>query len=320
MKTIQVIINPIAGTASKNQLPNLLDKYFPKDQFEKKVLYTECQGHASELTHKAVEERSDYIIAVGGDGTINEVARAMVHSSSALGIIPMGSGNGLARDLCIPMDKSKAMEVIREGKITFIDYCTANEHIFFCTCGVGFDALVSERFAGGKHRGALNYIKSTIVEYLKFQPETYDITLEEEVLTKKAFLVVAANASQYGNNAFIAPQANIRDGMMDIAILAPIKPLDVGPLVVQLFTKQMGRNSKTQYFKSRKITLRRKKPGVMHIDGEPVQMGKTIKIETIHHGLRVIVPENPMPQVYDVPSFFSYITRWLEDVTLPIIK
>lgn len=313
MKKIFVIINPISGTASKEQLPALLDQYFSPDKFEKCLLCTNCRGHASELADQALAQQADYVIAVGGDGTVNEVAKALIHSPAALGIIPMGSGNGLARDLLIPMDIRKAMEAITEENVTSIDYCKANEHIFFCTCGVGFDALISERFAGEKHRGALTYVKNIITEYLKFQPETYQITFEDQVLQKDAFLVTCANASQYGNNAFIAPQASISDGMMDVTVLSPITPLDVAPLVVQLFTKQIAKNNKIQHYKSRKITLKRKGCGVMHIDGEPIQMGETISIETFRKGLQVLVPRNPMPQVYDVPSFFSYITRWWEE-------
>jgi YegS/Rv2252/BmrU family lipid kinase len=312
MKRIFVIINPISGTGSKEHLPALFDQYFLPDKFEKQLFYTEYHGHASELAERALAWQADYVIAVGGDGTVNEVAKTLIHSPASLGIIPMGSGNGLARDLLIPMDIRKAMEVITEENITSIDYCKANEHIFFCTCGVGFDALISERFAEKKRRGALTYVRNIITEYLKFQPETYQITFEDQVLRKDAFLVTCANASQYGNNAFIAPQASISDGMMDVAILSPITPLDVAPLVLQLYTKQITRNSKIEHYRSRKITLKRKSHGVMHVDGEPIQMAETISIETFRNGLQVLVPRNPMPQVYDVPSFFSYITRWLE--------
>jgi YegS/Rv2252/BmrU family lipid kinase len=247
---------------------------------------------------------------VGGDGTVNEVAKALIDSPTVLGIVPMGSGNGLARDLSIPMDVRKALDVIMGGNITTIDYCKANDHIFFCTCGVGFDALISERFAEEKRRGPWTYMKNIITEYVKFQPDIYEIIFENnEVLTKKAFLVTCANASQYGNNAFIAPYADMNDGMIDVAILLPITPLDVAGLVIQMFTKQMRKNNKTQYYRSRKLTLKKTNPGMIHIDGEPVYMGETISIEVIHSGLRVITPINPMPQVYDVPSFFNYMSR-----------
>lgn len=315
MEKITAIINPISGTASKKRIPALLDQYIPQDKFEKRFFFTEYPGHAFELANQAVRDKVDYIIAVGGDGTVNEVAKALVDSTAVLGIVPMGSGNGLARDLSIPMDIRKAMEVIMERNVTTIDYCKANGHIFFCTCGVGFDASVSKRFAEEKRRGPLTYLKDVVTEYIKFQPDIYEISLEnKEALTKKAFLVTCANASQYGNNAYIAPHADMNDGLIDVAVISPITPFDIANLVVQMFTKQMRKNNKVEYFKTRKLTLKKKKPGAIHIDGEPVYMGETISIEVFQSGLRVISPLNPMPQVYDVPSFFSYINRLYEDI------
>jgi len=310
MEKITVIINPVSGTTSKKRIPDLLDQYIPSDQFKKQFFFTEYKGHAFELACNAVKEKADYVIAVGGDGTVNEVARALIESSSVLGIVPMGSGNGLARDLAIPMDSRKALEVILERKIRTIDYCKANNRIFFCTCGVGFDASVSEHFAKGKRRGPLSYMRSVLTEYLRFKPDTYEIVFENEVLSKKAFLVTCANASQYGNNAYIAPQADMNDGMMDVAILSPFSPLDVGYLLIQMFTKQITKNRKLQYYRSKKLSLRRKKPGIVHIDGEPVFMGDVISLEVYPSGLNVIVPSDPIPPVYSVASFFNNLSYW----------
>jgi len=310
MEKITAIINPVSGTTSKKHIPILLDHYIPSDSFEKQFFFTEYQGHAFELASQAVKEKADYVIAVGGDGTVNEVARALIDSNTILGIVPMGSGNGLARDLAIPMDSRKALEVILERNIKTIDYCKANNRIFFCTCGVGFDASVSERFAKRKHRGPLSYMRSVLTEYLRFKPDTYEIVFENEVLSKKAFLVTCANASQYGNNAYIAPQADMNDGMMDVAILSPFSPLDVGHLVIQMFTKQITKNRKLQYYRSKKLSLRRAKPGIVHIDGEPVYMDKTISLEVFHDGLNVIVPPDRTLPVYSVASFFNNLSYW----------
>ena len=316
MEKITAIINPVSGTTSKKHIPNLLDQYIPSDSFEKQFFFTEYRGHAFELASRAVEEKAGYVIAVGGDGTVNEVARALVESSSVLGIVPTGSGNGLARDLAIPMDIRKALEVIRERRIKTIDYCKANNRIFFCTCGVGFDASVSERFdKEKKRRGPLTYMRSVLTEYLQFKPDTYEIVFENEVLTRKAFLVTCANASQWGNNAYIAPQADMNDGMMDIAILSPFSPLDIGHLLIQMFTKQMMKNRKLQYYRSKKLTLRRAKPGIVHIDGEPVFMDKIISLEAFQNGLNVIVPADPAPPIYSVDSFFRNLSYWWKKTT-----
>lgn len=165
---------------------------------------------------------------------MNEIARAMIHSDAVLGIVPKGSGNGLARELHIPMDAKRALDLIIKGHISTIDCCKANNQVFFCTCGVGFDAAVSQKFAEEKRRGSLIYIKNTIEEYLSYKPEPYELLVDNQTIKEKAFLVACANASQYGNNAFIAPHANIQDGRMDLTILSPFTPLDIAPLAIQL--------------------------------------------------------------------------------------
>ena len=288
-KKISFIINPISGTASKNRLPGLIGKMLPPDLFEVEMIRTEYAGHASLLTRKALDEGSDIIVAAGGDGTVNEIARTMVHSHAALGIIPLGSGNGLARDLGIPMVMKKAIETIIAGNVITIDYCKANDYPFFCTCGVGFDANVSERFSEGEKRGLISYVKSAITEYVKFKPDTYKITLDNgSTVEEKAFLVTCANASQYGNNAYIAPNANIRDGKMDVVMLAPFHPIIAGAIAIQLFTRQIENNNKVRCFRSEKVIIERTEPGPMHIDGDPVHIEKEIIIQTIPAGLSVI--------------------------------
>jgi YegS/Rv2252/BmrU family lipid kinase len=311
MKKIQVIINPTSGTISKDNIPKLINELLPPQSFEIEIAFTQYAGHASELTRLAIEKGVEAVIAVGGDGTVNEIARALVHTSAALGIIPIGSGNGLARDLGIPMDIKKAIKLIAEAQPLTIDYCKANEYFFFCTCGVGFDAMVSEKFSEGKKRGPVSYVKSAITEYLKFRPDMYEITLDDgTVIKEKAFLVTCANASQYGNNAYIAPNANSRDGLMDIVLLAPINPFDVGPLTIQLFTKLINHNHRFNHYRSPKVTIRRSQPGPMHVDGEPLYAGTEIFIETIPGGLNVIAPPNApktqpfQNQIEDIQLFF----------------
>jgi len=310
-KKICFIINPKSGTASKSRLPGLIKKILSPELFEVEILKTEYAGHATELTQKALYKGFDFIVAAGGDGTVNEIARTMVHGKATLGIIPLGSGNGLARDLGISMDMKKAIETIITGNIITIDYCKANDYAFFCTCGVGFDANVSERFSEGKKRGPISYVKSAITEYIKFQPDTYKITLDDgTTVEEEAFLVTCANASQYGNNAYIAPNANIRDGKMDIVVLAPLLPIDVGPIAIQLFTKQIENNNRVSHFRSEKVIIKRTKPGPMHIDGEPIYSEKEIVVQTIPAGLNVIAPqERTEIQPVLIRSFLQFANR-----------
>mgnify|MGYP000002858251 FL=1 len=278
---------------------------------------TEYAGHASELTRQAIEEGAEYILAVGGDGTVNEIARAMIHSNAILGIIPKGSGNGLARELHIPMDVKRAIDLIAKGHVTTIDCCRANGQVFFCTCGVGFDAAVSQKFANEKRRGSLTYIKNTIEEYLSYKPEPYELVVDNQTIKEKAFLVACANASQYGNNAFIAPHANIQDGRMDVTILSPFMPLDIAPLAIQLFTKQIDRNSKIKTMKAQQVTIIRQHPGVMHLDGEPIMADRRIDITVEPKALHVLTPE-VVSFTKEVHNLFDEVTRFF-DKKLPYI-
>ena len=252
---IQAIINPISGVGSKRKIPKMIETAFAGENCCVEISFTEYPGHASELTRQALDKGANCVIAVGGDGTVNEIARAMLRSDAVLGIIPKGSGNGLARELHIPMDVRRAIDLIIKGHVSTIDCCKANGRIFFCTCGVGFDAAVSQKFAGEKRRGSLTYIKNTVEEYLSYKPEPYELLIDNQTVKEKAFLVACGNASQYGNNAFIAPHANIQDGKMDITILSPFGPLDIAPLAIQLFTKQIDRNSKIKTFKGKEVTI-----------------------------------------------------------------
>ncbi len=287
---IGVIINPIAGTRHKIDLPRLLNELIDKERFKLKIMLTQCGGHATQLARELVRDGYSYIVAAGGDGTVNETARGLIHTSAALGIIPLGSGNGLARHLCIPMDISKAIKLLNEPKIKVIDYGKANDTIFFCTCGVGFDAHIGQKFAEAEKRGFFTYLKTTIKEFFLYRPRKYKIITEEGKIVRRAFLVTIANASQYGNNAYIAPDALIDDGLLDISILEPF-PLIIAPqLGFQLFTKKISANRYVTSFKCKKLTLKRKKSGIFHFDGEPMKQKKKIKIKVINKGLNVLVP------------------------------
>lgn len=299
-KGILVIINPISGKGIKLNIPKLTLSILDSSRFDVEIVTTQYAGHATELAQHSIENGVSYVLAVGGDGTINEVAKALIHSNVALGIIPIGSGNGLARHLNIPMDIRKALQLINNELVCDIDFCIANGHLFFTTCGVGFDARVSYQFAKGKSRGGINYLRSMMIEYLSYRPESYEIFIDGESRKEKAFLITCANASQYGNNAYIAPQADLTDGKMDVAILKPFTPFDIPTIAVQLFTKHIDKNSKIQIVETEKITILREKPGEVHLDGEPMMMESIINVHTVPGGLKVLIPkgvkkrENPL--------------------------
>lgn len=288
-KKIVFIMNPISGTASKASIPNLIDSILDKDRFEYEIRTTERAGHASEIASEAKEAHVDIVVAVGGDGTVNEVARAIVHSDTALGILPCGSGNGLARHLMLPMNLKKSIEIINQCEIHDLDYGVINGYPFFCTCGMGFDAFVSMKFAESGKRGPISYAENILREGLKYQPETY--TLEDETGTKqyKAFLISCANASQYGNNAYIAPQASMSDGLMDVVIMEPFDVLEAPQVSFDMFNKTLDKHSKIKSFRCKKLHITRTKPGVIHYDGDPVMTGADIDVHLEEKGIKIIV-------------------------------
>ncbi len=286
---IAFIINPKSGTSTKHQLPSLIEQTVNQLKFDVVLYFTEYAGHASILAGELIGKGFSKIIAVGGDGTVNEVAKALINTNVALGIIPCGSGNGLARSLKIPLKSNDAIDLINYGKVSSMDYGLINDKPFFCTCGVGFDAHIGNKFATSTKRGFFTYIKETLRAFLYYRPKKYSVKIDGKKIRTRAFLITIANAGQYGNDAYIAPQAELRDGKLDICILDPFPRYSALKLGFQLFNKTMHRSEYINTIKGEQITIKRKKEGEVHIDGEPAIMGKKLKINIIRLGLNVIV-------------------------------
>lgn len=286
---ILFIINPISGTSRKRTLPTAIDQYLDHSRFDFEIKETQHAGHATELAREAVAEGVDIVVAVGGDGTVNEVARALVHTRTALGIIPCGSGNGLARHLLLPMNIRKCIELLNTADIQALDYGIINDIPFFCTCGMGFDAFVSMKFAEAGKRGPITYIQKVLEEGVRYQPETYEVQADGETTQYKAFLISCANASQYGNNAYIAPQASMSDGLMDIIIMEPFDVIDAPEIAIDMFSKTLDKSSKIKTFRTKHLHIHRSEPGVIHYDGDPVMSGADIDIHIVEKGINIIV-------------------------------
>ena len=315
-------MNPISGTSDKKDIPYLIEELLDKEQFDYSIRETEYAGHAYEIAKESKEQGIDIVVAAGGDGTVNEIGRALVHSNTALGIIPTGSGNGLARHLLIPMKIKGAIQVLNDCEITDLDYGIINEHPFFCTCGVGFDAFISEKFAEAGKRGPITYLENILKEGLKYEPETYEIEAENGTIKKKAFLISCANASQYGNNAYIAPQASMSDGMIDVIIMEPFDALEASQISIEMFNKTLDKNNKIKTFRSKEIKIYRKAPGVIHYDGDPIDTGKEIVVTLKEKGIKILT--NPKAdrslrqpnQIQNAAAeLFSELTQIREDVT-----
>ena len=285
------LINPVSGTGKKKHLPELIMEISDKNIFETEVIFTRYKGEATEIVGKKLKENTRYFVAVGGDGTVNEIAKSLLNTQGIMGIIPIGSGNGLARHLQIPLDPKKAIETINKQRDKAIDYGMINGNPFFCTCGVGFDALIGEKFGNSKGRGLSTYVKTTIREFYNYIPDSYQLTIDNNLpVTHKAFLITFANASQYGNDAYISPNADISDGKLDICIMAPFKLHNAAGIGARLFLKNIDKSKFLNIIQGSKILLERSYEGVVHFDGEPCRMGKMLEISVVGKGLNVLVP------------------------------
>ncbi|MBR3399134.1 MAG: YegS/Rv2252/BmrU family lipid kinase [Prevotella sp.] len=319
MKKITFILNPISGTISKAGVPELIDNTIDKDIYDYQLVFTERAGHATEIAAAEVAKGTDIVVAVGGDGTVNEVGRALAHTNTALAILPCGSGNGLARHLMLPMNLKKSIETINKGVIHDLDYGVINDIPFFCTCGIGFDAFVSMKFAEAGKRGPITYVENVLREGLRYKPETYIITDETGTKTRKAFLISCANASQYGNNAYIAPHASMADGILDIIIMEPFDMFDAPQISMDLFSKTIENNSKIKMLKSSRILVKRQKEGYIHYDGDPVMAGTEIEIHVEHKGIKMVVnpdadksKRKPAPVVNAISEAFNTLRDDIE--------
>lgn len=307
-----VIINPVSGTGGKQAIPEKINSAFDPKKYDVVIRFTGYAGHATEIAKNAVKENYKYVIAAGGDGTVNEIARTLVGTKVVLGIIPLGSGNGLARDLNISMTIDKSIDVILKGNVRNIDYGIANDRIFFCTCGVGFDAFVSEKFAEDKMRGPFGYVRNILESLIDFKSEEYEITYEGKTIKEKAFVVTCANASQYGNEAYIAPEADMEDGKMNVSILKPINALEMPQTTIQLFAKTLHKNDNLIHILTSDLTIKRNRSGVMHVDGESVEAGKEIKVNIVPKGLHVLAPKRTKDDKRPAENdpIFGAFTRW----------
>lgn len=289
MKNIAFIVNPISGTKAKNKIAKLIRELLDLQQFSPTVVVTEYAGHATQLAQQFALEGYYAAIAVGGDGTVNEVANGLVGSNTALGIIPNGSGNGFARHLDISTRMNRAVEMLNNSEPICVDYGMVNDKKFFSTCGVGFDALVAMQFNEGKSRGLKMYIQNTLQSLFSYKPETYRIIGNDIDVTTEAFLITFANAGQWGYDANIAPKASVQDGLIDIAIVNKF-PLSAAPkLALNLFTHNIDENSYMNTIRTKEVTLVREQAGPMHIDGDPVDMPAELHIKMVAEGLKVLV-------------------------------
>lgn len=285
---ILFVINPISGGKKKSNLPALIDKHLNKEKFAPIYTFTEYVGHAAELAEEAEKKNYDVIVAVGGDGTINEVASKLVHSDKSLGIIPFGSGNGLARFLNIPLSPQKAIALINNGKQLLIDTAELNGKKFFNMAGMGFDAHLSAVFAGNKKRGLKSYVELGFKEITTYKAQPYHLEIDGVNYDNDAFAISIANSSQYGNNVYISPKSSLTDGYLDVCIIHPISLLKLPVLAFQMIAGKTHQSSLVKIIRAKHIKIQRNAPDAVHLDGEPLQLGAELEIKIVPASLRIL--------------------------------
>ena len=256
--------------------------------FDASFAFTEYAGHANELAEQAVADGIDVVVAVGGDGTINEIAAALNGTETVLGIIPEGSGNGLALYLGIPLNERAAIRRLNRSDYITIDSGSINGQPFFNMAGIGFDASVSDRFANDKIRGPIGYMRAVISEISTYKPKRYLLDIDGERMEREAFMISVANSPQYGNNAYVAPQASVTDGMLDVCIVHKF-PLYITPMMVfHLFNKTADQSEYVEIIPGKQIRIERETADAVHVDGEPKEMDAVLDVLVKPATLRIL--------------------------------
>lgn len=289
-KKIRYIINPKSGTQRKVDIKALLNELTDAHSVDFDICLTQGPKHATELAKEAADKKYDIVVAVGGDGSANETAKGLTGSGTALGIIPTGSGNGMARHLKIPMDTVKAIHVINRSNKMLIDTVTVNDEFCLGTIGVGFDAHIAHLFAESKVRGYATYVKLVLSEFYKYKPKVFDLNVDGNEYSRACFLLTFANSSQFGNNAVIAPFADVQDGILEVCMMEKFPAYAAPHLIYRLMNNIIHQSRFFEMDKGKAVIVKNNGSLQGHIDGEPVIFQKDLRIQVVPDSLSVIVP------------------------------
>jgi len=291
VKKLAFIVNPTSGVLSKENIADTLESNIHPQKYKHRILYTEGPGHATQLCREQIKNGTDIIVAVGGDGSVNEVAKGMVGTNAALGIVPAGSGNGLAHHLKIPQSRKQAINLINTGRIIRIDTGSINDHLFVSIAGIGFDGLIAKRFQQSKLRGFVSYFKHVAEEYPKYKPKKYELKFDNgETILTRALFITFANSDQFGFNAPIAPGARIDDGLIDVVIAEKPQIIELPYLASLMYWRRIESSKYITSRKTKEIKIRTRRKRWVNVDGEPLKMKKEIVVRINPLSLNVIVP------------------------------
>lgn len=284
------IINPVSGGKKKDKVPQLIKEHLDSSIFDYDIVHSTLETSISQMSKQAIQSH-DIIVAVGGDGTVNEIASAIAGTDKVLGIIPFGSGNGLARFLQIPLNTAKAIQNLNSGRVESIDSGKINNQWFFNMAGMGFDAHISEVFSHGKTRGFGQYFKSSVQEISTYKAQGYYLEIDGKQYQRDAFMLSFANSSQYGNNAHVSPNASLHDGLIDVCIIKQFPVYRLLEMGLRMLTKTSESSKFVEIIRGKHVKVKRSEAGAVHLDGEPQIMGTEAEIIMIPNSLKVIVGE-----------------------------
>jgi YegS/Rv2252/BmrU family lipid kinase len=285
---IWFIVNPISGGRKKASLPALIAAHLDHNRFDYEIIETEFKGHAITIAEKAVAQGIDIVCAVGGDGSVYEVGTTLIGSQTQLAIIPLGSGNGLARHMKIPLKIKEAIECINSGNRIEMDTLKVNNKPILGFGGYGFDALIAKKFEGSRKRGFTSYIKLVLKEVFKYNPINVSIDANGQVRKLPVFLCTIANTSEFGNGFIVSPKSDATDGKFEVVILKPFSFWNIPAMLFRYFSGRTDHSGLTEVIKTDHATL-----VLPHsygqIDGEPISSGKKVQVDVVPRSLRIIV-------------------------------
>lgn len=297
-RKIAYLINPVSGTSRKEGIEKMIIQKTKEKAIDFDILHTNAAGDYDYFKDKIEKDSITDIVMVGGDGTVNQVVSSLHETGINFGIIPLGSGNGLAFGAGIPKNPAKALDIIFEGNIGYVDAFTINGRFSCMLSGLGFDAQVAHDFANKASRGLLTYTHQSLVQYFKAHPYQFQIVLDNFSFYTDAFFISIANSNQFGNHFTIAPKASLDDGLLDIVIVQKMHKAKLPFAILQ----QIRGNNKLQqlvedmcqknilYFQTPSLTIRNLKLAPFHIDGEPVETGEEFKIDMIKKCFKLFMP------------------------------
>ena len=287
-KKIKFIINPISGIGNKNYIPKLIKEHLDLDLFNYDVTYTKYKKHAKHIAIESAKMKYDIVCAVGGDGSVHEVGTALIGTETKLAILPIGSGNGLARHLKIPLNVKDAINCINKNETIKMDTVLVNDKSFLNVGGYGFDAIIARKFNNYNKRGIRGYAYLIAREFFKYNPINVSIDLDGKIKTLPIVLCTVANASQFGNGFTVSPKSDVTDGELELCILKPFSIWSAPSIIFRFFRKNGHKSRFTEIIRFKKITILLSKK-IAHYDGEPFDVKEKLKISVVPKSLNILV-------------------------------